>query len=165
MIPKLVLFVLCLTPLWPAGVGAKYATRDPQECSSTTEPAKGVLSPALAVKYFACNSEHEAGGYLYLVENVKIDIGKGTPFLELDKGDRPSDADPKGLVHPIRGSLLKYQCGAISTYTRNEGKNCTVYEGPKATGICYRTSFGDWTCNMMDLRSKQVSNQPAPARK
>lgn len=168
MITKLCLFLFLTTPLLTqaaTGVGAKYGARDPQECASKVEPAKGVLSPALAAKYFACLVENESRGDLHLVENVKIEIGKGIPLLELDRGARPSDGDTAGLVYPIRGSVIKYMCSVPSTYMKNEGKNCTIFEEPKATGTCYRTTFGDWSCNMMDLRGKQISNQPPPPRK
>ena len=167
MITTKFLALVLLAPLLPAapGAGVKYAARDPQECAARIEPAKGVLSPALAVKYFACNVEHESGGSLYLVENVKIEIGKGTPFLELDRSDRPSDGDSKGLVYSIRGSMQRYQCSPVSDYMKNAGKNCNIYEEPKSTGTCYRTNFGDWACNMRDPRAVQVPKQAPPPRK
>jgi hypothetical protein len=153
-----------------AGEGAKYGTRDPQTCASAKEPAKGAISAELARKYVICQKEEVAHtqGFIYLLENVTVEIGKGVPLLELSRGARPTDGDPDGVVYPIRGSLKEYQCavasdgGALGPRYNNIGKNCNVYDEPKATGTCYRTTFGDWHCSMSDLNSRQIPNQPPP---
>ena len=76
------------------GVGAKYGTRDPRTCKSTVEPSKGAISTDQAKQYFACHVEGLGPGYrLGLAEEVTVQVGKGTPFLELDRGQRPSGAD------------------------------------------------------------------------
>ena len=134
-----------------AGVGAPYGTRNPETCKSKKEPSKGAPSSEQARQLFACTVEGVSGGTLYLVEKVTIEVGKGTRFFDLAAGARPSDADRDGLIYPIRGSLRRYSCGIPSSILNNAGKNCTVFEEPKATGDCYRTSFGDWKCSMGDM--------------
>jgi len=58
-------------------LSAKYGTRAPGTCGSTKEPAKGVLSAQQAVRYLTCNLEKEIGGnQLYLLENIKVEVGK-----------------------------------------------------------------------------------------
>lgn len=157
--------LIVVNALAQKGIGAKYGTRDPQTCDSTKEPTKGAPSPALVEKYVACTVEGESGGMLYLIENVKVEIGKGTPWMELDRGARPSDGDKDGLVYPIRGSQDRYQCSQVSDYWKNRGKNCNVYHQTRATGTCYRTTFGDWHCNMSDLSAAQQPNvAPPPAK-
>ena len=145
------------------GVGKTFFTRDPLTCSSKKEPANGSITPALAKRYLACSAEGVQSGYLYLLEDVSLDVGKGTPFRELGRDSRPSDGDPDGKVYPIRGSLKRYQCREPSKIMDDAGKNCTIYEEPKATGICYRTTFGDWSCNMGDLNTSKLYRQPPPA--
>jgi hypothetical protein len=90
---------------------------------------------------------------MYLIENINVEIGKGTPFMQLDGGSRPFDADPDGLVYPIRGSYTKYQCSAPNRIMDNFGKSCNRSQAKHATGVCFRSGFGDWTCNMDDLNA------------
>lgn len=48
----------------------------------------------------------------------------------------------------------------------NAGKNCRVYDGPKATGTCYRNNFGEWQCSIMaDVTTYGTSDQPPPSAK
>jgi hypothetical protein len=68
--------------------------------------------------------------------------------------DRGRKLDPSKPVYPIRGSYDKYQCDALNPKLgmkgRNAGDNCSVYPNPKAEGICYTTTFGEWDCLMQD---------------
>lgn len=157
------LLVLASAPDADAQVGARYQARDPQTCDSKKEPTSGPITAALAQKYVICNIETESGQHLYLLENVKVEVGKGTPFKELPGDVRPFTADPDGLVYQIRGSMTRYQCSPISDILENAGKNCNTYEEPKATGACFRDGFGDWVCNMTDLRSVDTFGVPPPA--
>jgi len=134
--------------------GKPYGTRAPETCASTKEPAKGAPSPAVAARYLRCHIEGiGAGQNMYILENVKVEVGKGTPFLQLPAGQRPFGADPDALVYPIRGSYTSYQCAVPSSISKNFGKNCNTYENKNATGQCFRSAFGDWTCNMTDLNA------------
>lgn len=155
-----------------AGVGAIYGTRDPHTCASKTAPKSGPITPALAVKYFTCQFEKEdPDGYLWLVENVKVQVGRGVPYANTGLY-RTSDATPQTLVYALRGSFDKYLCGKIDRKGHmfdghrqgmNVGKNCTLWHARHATGYCYRSaSFGDWKCSMTDLDAKQIANQPPP---
>jgi hypothetical protein len=155
------LCVVCLPAFAQPGAGAKYGARDPHTCSSTMEPAKGAPSPEQAAKYVACAGETVGmSSNLFLLENVKVEVGKGIPWMELDRPSRPTDADTKSLVYSIRGSYTKYQCGAVVPI--NRGQNCSVYYHPKAVGTCYRTNFGDWHCNMQDFNFTTGPRQGPP---
>ena len=59
-------------------LSAKYGTREPGTCGATKEPAKGVLSDQQpVVRYLTCNLEKEiSGNQLYLLENIKVEVGK-----------------------------------------------------------------------------------------
>ena len=69
------------------GVGAKYDTRDPHTCASTKDPREGAISAEQAKQYFLCEAEGEspsgASTVPYLVEDVKVEVGKGTTSGEL----------------------------------------------------------------------------------
>ena len=47
---------------------------------------------------------------------------------------------------------------------KNVGKNCNAYDQPKATGMCYKTTFGDWRCTMIDINSYAPKPYQAPPR-
>lgn len=101
-------------------------------------PAKGVLSAEQARQYLQCNREGVTSNMLYLWQDIKVEVGKGTPYRELSLGSRPTNGDPDGLVYQNRGSYKRYQCdpqiNSPVTGTNNFGKNCNVYDQPKATG-------------------------------
>lgn len=150
------------------GVGTKYGARDPQTCPSRKEPTKGVLTPQQATKYLICGVESESRGLLYLMQAVKVEIGKGTPYRDLSSIHRPGNADTDGLVYQIRGSYQKYQCAPLQEkgpyQQANAGKNCAVYNEPKASGSCFRDNFGEWVCTMTSMGEQPTLNQPPPAK-
>jgi len=162
------LLFTCAAPLSAQqSVGATYGSREPRTCASMKSPVKGVLSAEQARQYLQCNREGVTSNMLYLWENVKVEVGKGTPYRELSLSSRPSNGDPEGSVYQIRGSYKQYQCSHLInsavTGTNNTGKNCNVYDQPKATGTCYRDNFGEWQCNMSDLSGpRAITDQPAP---
>jgi hypothetical protein len=55
-------------------------------------------------------------------------------------------------VYPIRGSYQKYQCGHTQgSWVYKPGQNCDLITTPQASGVCYKTSFGDWACRMASV--------------
>jgi hypothetical protein len=93
------------------------------------------------------------GRNLYLFENVQAEIGKGRPFrgggLSGGADINMADADPSEPVYPIRGSFSQWQCANPKTSISPEGQNCDLLSIPKASGVCYKTTFGDWVCRMV----------------
>ncbi|MDD5544000.1 MAG: hypothetical protein PHX83_12575 [Acidobacteriia bacterium] len=148
------------------GVGALYGSRDPFTCKSTKAPAHGAISADQARQYVICGAEGETGGALYLIEDVKTEVGKSRPF-NINSDDYP-DIDPSSPLYPVRGSFTKYQCFRVSNTAiaslNNAGKNCNSADQPQATGVCYRTTFGDWRCGMSDMPHLQLNrfNIPPP---
>ena len=131
----------------------KFGTRDPRTCDNTKAPARGALSATLAMKYFLCQGERVSGGYLYLIENPKLEVGAGRPYNpNTNYGD--TDVDGRFPIYPIRGSYTSYQCSeqystpGYALY--NLGKNCNVSEYRSVKGECHKTTFGDWRCTMVD---------------
>jgi hypothetical protein len=137
-------------------IAESYGSRDPRTCEDTKAPLRGAITAALALKYLNCQMENVSGGSLYLVENVKVDVGGGISYAAIMGQRSLSEIDTKYPVYPIRGSLLRYQCQNRLTAARVPDANCNTYNEPKATGYCYKTTFGDWRCYMND-----PSNDPA----
>lgn len=149
-----------------AGVGAKYGTRDPFTCKSTKAPTHGAISPEWAAQYVKCSAEGETGGMLYLLKNVNVEVGSERAFNP--NSDDYTDIDQSSPLYPIRGSFTRFQCGTVSrgSFMPNAGKNCNSGDQPNATGMCYRTTFGDWRCSMTDLTHDALNRfgVPPPAK-
>ncbi len=131
------------------GVGAPYGARDPYTCSSTTTPKTGAITVATAEEYAICGFEHESNGFLYLVENVNLQVGRGVVPRGTFYIPKPG-MDPKAPVYALRGTYDWYQCGKEDpTYAPYApGKNCSVHHEVNGSGSCARTTFGDWKCNL-----------------
>lgn len=144
-------------------ISERYGSREPRTCEDTKAPAKGAITAALALKYLNCQMEYLAGGGdLYLVENVKTEVGGGISYAAIMGQRSLSEIDVKHPVYPIRGSLLRYQCQNRLTAARVADANCNTYNEPKATGYCYKTTFGDWRCYMNDPNSTTRFDVPPP---
>jgi hypothetical protein len=149
------------------GVGAKYGSREPAKCASMKDPVKGAPSAEQARRYALCYGEGEKGDHpvvLYLLQDLKIDVGKGTPFKQLPFQNRPGTADPDGLVYATRGTFKLYRCEPQITAGRyiNVGKNCRTYDSPKVDGTCFRDNFGEWQCPLYPNLANKATEQPPP---
>ena len=132
-----------------AGPGAKFGARDPKTCPDHTAPKRGAITPEAAAKYVTCEEEHASDSTLYLVDDMKVQVGAGRKFQL--RTDAYNDIDSTKPVYPIRGSYVRYSCGVPRAAFDTVGKNCTLYDQPHATGVCFKTTFGDWHCQMKDL--------------
>jgi len=140
--------------------GERYGTREPQTCADKKAPAKGAITATLAAKYFICKAEGINGQYLYLVENVKTEVGGGRPYNPNMDLNVP-EIDVKFPLYPIRGSYTSYQCKDPEIdYIKIPGRTCNRTEMPNAKGFCYKTTFGDWSCYMLDLDGKNENYFP-----
>jgi hypothetical protein len=141
---------------WPlaamaqSGEGARFGgARDPKTCPDHTAPKRGAITPELAAQYVTCEEEHSDLSSLYLIDKMQVQIGKGRSFQILS--DSYNDIDSSQPIYPIRGSYVRYSCSVPHAVTGTVGKNCHLIDQPKATGACFKTTFGDWHCFMKDL--------------
>ena len=152
--------------IYAQGVGAKFGARDPHTCNSRKEPAKGTLTAEQVKKYFFCDQERVWTGattFLNLVTDVKVEIGKGRPFNRSTDGFQNSDIDASEMVYPIRGGFTKWQCSPHGEWNVVPGKNCTKFENPNAGGTCWKSTFSEWHCTMLDVKGPEpVGNLPPP---
>lgn len=143
------------------GVGKPYGARDPRTCADTKSPTSGAITAAQAEQYVICKKEGIGyGETLRLVENVRVTLGESRPYSPTDDYD---SIDINAPVYPIRGSFDSYQCSEISEVSP-KGENCNIWHEPKASGVCYITTFGDWDCNMEDNSSSMNPNGVPPPR-
>ncbi|QDZ02904.1 hypothetical protein FQ775_22455 [Nitratireductor mangrovi] len=132
---------LALPAAGQAGVGENYGSRDPVACPQV-EGAGPTLDEA--VELFRCTNEIEAS-HLFLVDDVRLQIGKSRPFQD---GDNYPEIDRALAVFPIRGAWTEHQCTNIKTFPGAAPASCRVFDKTNGSGICYRTTFGDWRCQM-----------------
>jgi hypothetical protein len=141
-----VLTVTCTLALAHAqpGKGKAYGSRDPFVCNSQTDPAKGAPSPSQLKEYVRCKAETGSGGFRgLLLENVQVQAGISRPYSAFtDSG--AGDIDPSQRVYPIRGKADYYGCAELGVHP--PGHNCTALMAEAFEGVCYKTTFGEWSC-------------------
>jgi len=126
-----------------ADTAKDYNTREPFACKSKKDPAKGAPSSGQANDYVRCTNEKISGGYISLLQNVQV--GKSRPYSAWsDVGN--SDIDNSQPVYPIRGSYDLYSCRPPGSMGFPAGANCNVFKANTFAGICYKTTFSDWSC-------------------
>jgi hypothetical protein len=138
-------------------LGAQFGTREPATCASRTAPARGTPSADQARQYFVCDKEVAFMSTLSLVTNVKVQVSPSShPPNQLVYS--VPDIDQREPVWDIRGSFTQYSCNKLATMPGwPTGMNafarahtCSSVDQPTATGACYKSTFGDWHCSMLD---------------
>jgi hypothetical protein len=137
---------ICASAHAQAADSAKdYDTRDLSVCKSKKDPARGGPSSSQATDYVRCTNEKISGGYISLLQNVQVEVGKSRPYSAWsDVGN--SDIDNSQPVYPIRGSYDLYSCRPPGSMGFPAGTNCNVFKANTFAGICYKTTFADWSC-------------------
>jgi hypothetical protein len=135
------------------GVGAAYGARDPIICESTR--TKGSTpTVAEATRFFTCANESESPRWgLKLVADVKLQMAGARRYNPANDMNVPQ-IDTGAPMFDLRGSFTQYSCdkvGGQGTGLSPAGKNCNKFTYSHATGTCYKTTFGDWRCQMMDM--------------
>ena len=145
-----------------AGLGATYGTREPASCTSTAAPDEGAPSAEQAAQYLKCTTEKENGQQLTLLEDVVVQVAaKGRPYNPGHESMPEIDTDQ--AIYALRGSFVRYRCSKPDPdILQNVGKNCSSVEQPNAIGNCWKTTFGDWRCTMIDLDQYQMTASQAP---
>jgi len=139
------------------GSGAKYGSRDLTTCADTKAPTKGAITAELAAKYARCTYEKADREDIYLLEDLKVQVGGSVPY-NARTYPYMTDITPGAPVYQLRGSYRNYLCAPVSKDMKNRGANCTVFVNTKATGACYKTTFGDWYCGITSGGGSNDSN-------
>jgi hypothetical protein len=165
-----------LTPSILVAQSFPYGTaRTPKNCPSRLEPKRGAPSVDQAKLYFTCDSEVEEGkvgrgnfySYIRLIENLTMQVSpKSRPanstdlkYIESNRGSSPMDTTQP--VYDIRGSYDGYVCYDTTRTRYQVGENCKV-DRYTSTGICFRSTFGDWYCRMKGTYKEIGDKLPPP---
>jgi hypothetical protein len=145
-----------------ANVSGPYGARAPATCTAADQ-AQGKPTAAQVAQYIRCTTEGVADGALFLIENIQVrEVGDAE---KVDASFFP-DIDTRVPVYPIRGSLLRYNCdreGRNVAWGRAEpGANCVTFLEANASGHCYKTTAGAWSCSMSDLVARKTEKVGPP---
>lgn len=127
------------------GSGEPWGARDPAPCVPLKQPAGPDI--AQAIDLIRCQEEIIINSDLWLLENFQIEMGAGIPLDAAGAYEMPN-AVLMSTVYPLRGSFTRYRCIKRSDVMRDvdPDRNCDETIIPKATGVCWWTSFGEWQC-------------------
>jgi hypothetical protein len=143
-------------------------TRTNRTCASRVNPKKGAISLEQAKTYFICRYEIFTGplgknGSAYtFVDDLNMQMAAARPATSADLGfGYEEDIDLKQPVYPIKASYVRTGCGARNIGEPGEaGKgNCLVNE-VKSTGICFRSTFGEWHCKTRGKSTAMIWAKP-----
>jgi hypothetical protein len=148
-----------------ASVGGVYGAREPATCPTGAAVAQGKPTPAQAAQYIKCTLEGVGDGTLFLIGDITVrEVGDGEPgdpqyFPDIAAGQQ---------AYPVSGMLVRYGCereGRNVPWGRADpGKNCVRSVEANASGHCYRTTAGVWSCSMSDLVPRERTEGVAPPR-
>ncbi len=136
--------------------------REPVGCTAADQ-APGKPTADQVARYIKCTLEGIADGSLYLIENIQVrEVGAAG---QVDASFFP-DIDTRQPVYPIRGSLVRYNCereGRTVAWGRaDRGANCLTFLEANASGHCYKTIAGVWSCSMSDLAARKTEKVAPP---
>lgn len=164
--PLRIVVVSAIALFFTASVGSAHAQGEPRFGTRSLKSCPRITSQPTAAQIpllLQCGYERTSHDYVYLLENVRVEVGATRPFNSFSDG-YATDIDAGAKVLPIRGSMSSYTCGAISDMApSNRGKNCFVERSASAKGGCWRTTFGTWSCSMIQvIGSEKQYDQPPP---
>ena len=132
----------------PPTYNEQFAARNPRVCAQLMTPP----TPAQAAVLVQCDHEsasQTSGMYpaLTLVTDVQVQMSAPRDF-QGGMGTSAPDVDVKGQVYDLRGQGTTWTCQKVG-FRMAAGSNCIRSSAvPKGKGQCYRTTFGDWKCQM-----------------
>jgi hypothetical protein len=138
----------------PSAFEPVFKTRGPRTCNSVTSVPTVAQIPALV----QCTLESKTAYAITLITNIKVQTGGFRAYSEFQDG-YATGIDTSAKVMPIRGSMVQWLC---SQDRDDPGANCARANKPQAEGECWKTTFGDWKCSMLDLKHDDTESHLAP---
>lgn len=142
-----------------AATGRDYGTRSPRTCAQVKAQPNRQQMAALV----QCSSEAYLSGYITLLDQVKVQPGIARAYDSRIDG-KHQGIDVRAEIIPLRGSEVNYICEPVTgSSSTNKGKNCSVFIEPQAQGECWRSTSGQWQCQMGEITgTPNAVSQPPP---
>jgi len=141
----------------PPVFNQQWQTRSARECARVTRVPNASQAAALV----QCTMESQNSQGITLMQDVKVEMGDARAFIA-GTDDYWESIDRSAKVYPLEGSQTLYQCAQVDDVIHTKGKNCTVSPWTTSEGRCWKTTFGDWKCNMTGSGGTPLYNQPGP---
>ncbi len=140
----------------PPQINATYQARDPRICKAVLAPPTRGQASALV----QCTMDADRPTGLWLMQDVRVAIGAPRRY-EPQTDSNLAEIDMGAPIIPLSGSLTVFWCSPIGGTTA-AGSGCSVSPTPFAVGKCWRTTFGDWKCNLQGPAPASRSGLPGP---
>lgn len=130
--------------------GSPWGARSPAQCQAVRQAKPPSVDQAIQLLRCVKESASQSTGELWLMEDVKVEIGGATDYAAMYPLITMNEADTTKKVYPIRGSWTWSSCMQRADAARrgNPDLNCRETGVTGATGACWQTTFGDWKCTM-----------------
>jgi hypothetical protein len=138
---------------------ATYQVRNPRVCAKVTSPPTLAQATALV----QCSNESDTTGSATpaIVVATDLQVEMSAPRNYMPGTDDRQDLDPSAKIYSLRGQGTRWSCGPASEYPA--GQNCMEWPaGPGGVGGCWKTTFGNWLCNMSIGGTKWITKQKGP---
>jgi len=140
----------------PPQLSATYQAREPRLCKALTTPP----NQAQAAVLVQCTMDQDRPTGLFLMQDVKVGMGQARSYQPETDSDL-KEIDTNAPIYPLSGSLTVFWCSPITAQTP-AGRGCIVSPTPSALGKCWKTTFGDWKCNLIGPAPNSRSGLPGP---
>ncbi len=140
----------------PPQINATYQARDPRICKAVLAPPSRWQASALV----QCTMDADRPTGLWLMQDVRVAVGAPRRY-EPQTDSNLAEIDMGAPIIPLTGSLTVFWCSPIGGTTA-AGSGCMVSPTPFAVGKCWRTTFGDWKCNLQGPAPASRSGLPGP---
>jgi hypothetical protein len=149
------------------GSGDRWGARDPGPCYPFEKSRPPMIDEAAAL--VRCNREmaYNRTGELWLLEDLKLQMGKGRKHLGEGEELETTNADTSKPVYDLSGSWTLVMCRIPDDVAAEGGeaaRNCSHSTFADGTGLCWPTTLGDWDCDVSGSGSAQEAGFPPPRR-
>jgi hypothetical protein len=140
----------------PPQMNANYQAREPRLCKPQTAPP----NQAQAAVLVQCTMDQDRPTGLFLMQDVVVQIGAPRSY-QPETDSNLAEINMGAQIYPLIGSLTVYWCSPVGG-TTPAGRGCMVSPTPYAVGKCWKTTYGDWKCNLLGPAPSSRSGLPGP---
>lgn len=143
--------------------GEIWGARDAGGCEPLRQRGRPNAQQATAL--IRCRVETTRGNVLYLMEDVRLQFGRGRAFDALRDG--MTDIDVTRQVFPLTGTFTEVTCNPRDTTEAmggNPDRNCSETDYTEAQGACWQNPSAEWQCSLGGLNWGPTRSDMPPPR-